>query len=722
MARKSKKLKISFDEFVDDGNNQRIHFDKVDSTLAEEHYGYYLMSTLTKSLQAHGTTSRIYLSIKHKEEFYHAKVKNGYGAYNRKATAAKHDILDTHKDKIEFIRNALEEIFGEELYDNAKTIFILRGLSLILELFDGSIKLDSLHNIETKHQNIAYKILYDKDINTNVNKQLLGRFFTEMERINSDFERINSMEYSVGRTRGLKALPSSITYQLEKYALIELKEIKANINEYYKWITEQNNYFTPENIAKTFIEDIENNGRHKNRYQLTLVMLMKKYANIDMYILLSSQTLLDKNDKKTYFETKVLIDKLAVNGINIDVKTIKMHILLHRELFPEYPYVKKFDKNYLNPDVNIRAMRKWLSRYHNSTIDAIDERQCPLMNQMYPFVLLIMIRHGLNLEVLADWKVRKNNNGAYEVVGDKVEMFTIIDAVKNRSNAEITTVLKNDSLEKKYLDFYIKWATPIYENSGDNTLFQYGNFWGGIKKQFHCLGSKFFTNIKNSPYSFYHKYEILDSNNIRMKSIDHRKLRGSHNYQDFLRGKTAFERQVSKSHKSGTTTNEHYENHSDWEDVKIHKIATAQNLVVGIFKGEISREEHKTAKLINGPMADCKNNKAPTFDGSPNLQENEMCSDWTKCLTQCDKACVIPKIHGAIIYAWIDYMKKQKDDFIRETDWEKEYLIDYEAAMDTVSYFTEDEKEYALNNAYKHAAFIQMKFSKIIKTKGLKNA
>jgi len=718
MARKSKKLKISFDESSDNGNNQRVHFDKVDSTLAEEHYGYYLMSTLTKALNRNNASPRIYLSLKHKKEFYRAKVKSGYGSYNRKVFSAEHNVFDIHKDKIDFLRNAIEELFSE-LLDNAKTIFILRGLSLILALFDGEIEFDSIYDIETKHQNIAYKILSENNINTDVNKQILGRFFTELESINSDFERINSLEYSVGRSKGLKALPSSIVYQLEKHALIELKEIKLKIDEYHKWIGESSNIFTPENIAKTFIENVNTNGRHKNRYQLALVMLMKKYANLDMYILLSSTMLLGLEDKKIYFEKNEVINKLAIFGVNIDFKTVKMHILLHKELFPEYPYVKKFDKHYLNPDINIGQTRKWLSTYFNSTIDAVDERQYPLMNYMYPFVLLLMIRHGLNLEVLVDWKVKKNKNGAYEVVGDKVEMFTIIDAVKNRSNSEVTTVLRNDSLEKKYLNLYIKWATPIYEKSGDNTLFQYGNFCGGIKKEFHCLSSKFLTNVKNSKHSFYNKYEIIDLNDVKIKSIDHRKLRVSHNYQNFLQGKSEFERQLSKSHKSGETTKEHYENHAEWNDLRVHRIAIAQNLVVGIFKGEISREEHKTAMLINGPIADCKNNKSPTFNGAPMLKDNEMCSDWTKCLTQCDKSCVIPQIHGAVIYAWIDYMKIQKEDFIREVDWEKEYLLDYDAAKDTVSYFTKEEQQDAKKNAYRHAGFIQMKFPRIIKEKRL---
>jgi len=721
MARKSKKLNISFELLTDTNNIEKVHYDKVDKTLADEHYGYYLMSTLSKSSQDRYTTSRIYLTLRHRQEFYSEKVRNGFSSYKRKVSLSEHCLFDKHKDQIEFLRNTFEILF-DKLYENAATILVLRGISLFLELIAGNLNIDSLYDIKTKHQNIVYKILNDKNLDTDVNKRLLSRFFGELERVNNDFDRITNVDHVVAKSKGLKALPSSVVYQLEYYAKKELEDIKKKVEEYNQWINEENNIFTPENVARTFLDGTKNRGNPKTRYRLTLVMLMKKYANIDMYILLSNQTLLNDKENAIYLKTKKIITDLAKNGVNIDVRTVKMHLLLHKELFPQYPYLKKFDKNYINPDIDIGHFRKWLAKYYDSEIDAMDKRQYPLLNTMYPLVLLMMIRHGLNLEVLADLKVRKNENGDYEMDGDSVEMFTVIDATKKRSNDDITIVLKSNSLEKKYLDFYIKWATPLYEKSGDRALFQYGSYLVSIGKQIHKLSSNFLGYVKNSPSSLYNKYEILDTNDERMSSIDHRRLRVSHNYQNYLQGKTEFERQLSKNHKSSNTTREHYENHAEWKDAKKHKIALAQNLVVGVFKGDILRDEHKTAKLINGPMADCKNNNSPTFSGAPDLKENEMCSDWTKCLTRCDKACVIPKIHGAIIYAWIDYMEGQRDNFIRESDWEKEYLIEKDAAEDTVSYFTEDEKKYAINNAYKHASFIQMKFSKIIKTKGLNNA
>ena len=66
-------------------------------------------------------------------------------------------------------------------------------------------------------------------------------------------------------------------------------------------------------------------------------------------------------------------------------------------------------------------------------------------------------------------------------------------------------------------------------------------------------------------------------------------------------------------------------------------------------------------------------------------------------------------------------LTRQKEDFIREVDWEKEYLVDCDAAKDTVSYFTKDEQIEAKKNAYKHIGFIQMKFPRIIKKQRLNN-
>lgn len=345
--------------------------------------------------------------------------------------------------------------------------------------------------------------------------------------------------------------------------------------------------------------------------------------------------------------------------------------------------------------------------------------------KMYPFVLYLMIKHGLNLETLNSWKVEKRKDGKYQLVADHLDAFTIIEGFKNRSNSPITSVIGNKSTEKKYIDFLLRHLAPIYDASEHNNFLQYYNTYG--EERAMPVKGTFFTNLKLSSYkySFYRKYEILDLDGNRISHIDHRALRKSHNYQDYLRGKTEFERQIRKAHKSGDTTKIYYEDlNSEWNESKKHKIALAQNLVVGIFTGKISREEHKTAKLIYGAIGDCADNKNPTFQNAPTLKDNEYCSDWTKCLSQCDKCRVIPKVHGPVIYAWINYMDEQKEEFLREQDWEKEYLVDYLSAEDTVKHFTTEESEHSKKEAHKHKDFvrIQLKFKKTVKIKESRHA
>lgn len=344
----------------------------------------------------------------------------------------------------------------------------------------------------------------------------------------------------------------------------------------------------------------------------------------------------------------------------------------------------------------------------------------PFSHDVYPLILLLMMKHGMNFEVLKSWKVHKEND-TY-VLGDSIGLFTVIDGVKNRSNSIITTVLENDSLEKKYIELYLNImnAKQLYDKNSSKYFFQYFNSNASIQPQ---ITPHFFMNIAlaTTPYSFYKKYEVLNIDGKRIERLDHRRLRPSHNYQQFLQGKTEFERQIKKNHKDINTTATHYENSAEWKGLKRHKIAAVQNILVSIFRGEIIRSDNqmtiKALKLFNGPMADCKNNKNPTFKNAPKLKENQLCGDWTKCLSNCEQSCVIPKIHGPVIYAWINYLEIQKDEFLSMKDWEKEYQIDYDAALDTVSHFTKDEKEKAMQDSYKYKDFVKMKFQRILKTK-----
>lgn len=171
-----------------------------------------------------------------------------------------------------------------------------------------------------------------------------------------------------------------------------------------------------------------------------------------------------------------------------------------------------------------------------------------------------------------------------------------------------------------------------------------------------------------------------------------------------MHGLTEYERQLKKGHKY-INTQTSYENCTEFKEGKLHKITKTQHKLVGIFSGKIMIDDDPKMYIFHGPLANCQDPKQPTFFNAPS-QNDEICSDWFKCLTRCNQSCVIPKIHGPVIFAWIQYMKEEKK-FSCEADWEKEYLVDYQAALNTTENFTTIEKEYALQEMVHYSMFVR---------------
>mgnify|MGYP003423568476 CR=1 FL=1 len=227
----------------------------------------------------------------------------------------------------------------------------------------------------------------------------------------------------------------------------------------------------------------------------------------------------------------------------------------------------------------------------------------------------------------------------------------------------------------------------------------------------------YFANLKASNADLFSKYEIIDEDGIRLSYIDHTRIRPYSNYANYLRGYNNFKRQLLLSH-NNIKTQEHYENNCEWGNIKKDKILKTQEKLTKLFSGILTREDTLN-DLFNGPLADCKEPNAPTYIGSRKLRENEYCSDWSKCLTSCDKACVIPKIHGGVIVAWKRYLEAIKEDFLRIEDWEKEYYYDYTACQEVLRSFTNEELIEAERKSNKYDSFVRYKFPK--KTKVLNN-
>ena len=116
MARKTKKLKISkpIKENEDQERLSLLHFDSEDYLFSSEHLGYYLMSKLTDS-QIGINNPRIYISYKHKREYY--EKKGLLGAIKK----AKHEVLDGNDQYEPLIYSYIDLIFANELLTYRQT-------------------------------------------------------------------------------------------------------------------------------------------------------------------------------------------------------------------------------------------------------------------------------------------------------------------------------------------------------------------------------------------------------------------------------------------------------------------------------------------------------------------------------------------------------------------------------------------------------------------------
>lgn len=730
MAKKSKQLKLNFSPHKDIcQEDYKIHLDRVDHLFAKEHYGFYLMISLTKGTS--NLSPRMYLSYKHKAQYFEEKAKTN-SAYKKAIRKSSVEIFEENENYMSFIQDFISKKISKELRTYQKTRSLIIGLSVYIEYLKKINKIyTTLNEIKTIEASEVYNYHFEFNKVTTDSIRSLDLFFSELDMTTKQIKISKTKKKLPNLNKPNKEklnIPSALVYQLVYSIKDNFKNTKQLIGEYQNWCDEfkSNSFITKNDLLKTIFDIIEEfPNRKNNRYVQLLSSKLRCdfginadflfYTNIEINNMFSLE---QQNHMKL---KKIDFQRMSLEGRNINVKNEKYAFYWMMEIFPEYPHSNYISEKY--KDINqqtFKNIRTWIRRYFNIDLGLMDKRMFPQINDIYPLYLLLLIATGVNQEVLKSWEIRKNENEEYVLDADDLDMFTVISSVKERSNSNISVVLQNNSIEKRYLDFYIKWSSPIYSNSQNKKVFQYMNTSGGLSKKYQEIDKSFLSNVKSSPTSLFKKYEVINQDGNRIYEINHTEIRKSHNYQDYLKGKKEFERQLRKNHESGDTTKIYYENQNhEWEDGKKHKIALSQNLLVGIFKGEISREEHKTVGLFyNGPMADCKNNKSPTFRNAPVLKENEVCSDWCKCLTECNKSFVITKIHGPVIVSWINYLNKEREKFIRIEDWNKEYLEDYEAANDVLSRFPEDDIIYCNKEAYKYDNFVKMKFLKTIKTTG----
>lgn len=708
--KKLKILSISNNNFSNTAV-KKIHLDYVDNLLSEEHYGKYIIIANNKV-----STSRLYFSFNHYLEYYMAKKSCSNEIIFFPPKKSNFLILDNHKKYKILIESIIKNVFLVE--EAKKTIKKeIYGLDIFLKMLNYfNIMLEKETSITIEHQESAYNYCYDNKLTKSAHSNL-RQFFGLIERIYPYLPAIDSYEGS--RKESREALSSTVVFKLDYYARENLNTIIYRVEEYKKWLKEfdSDKLFSIGNLASTYYSRIDLYGSKASGFNRTINEISIKLYSIDLHCwkYIKKKEYYYNNEKEKKDHNHLLT--IAKKGINIDIVNEKMFAVWHKAIFPNFPFENNA-KNELKDIFTDRSrfiekIIKRLKSQENITIEIIDiySRIFPTIHEVYPLILLLLAREGINTDTLFHWNIEKNFNTKSISLGNTSSIALVIEALKSKINTNQSTVIGNDSKQKKYIDFYLTWMKEYYFLSKSNQFLQYISESDYKIKEMKISN---FISIFNQSRYFLKKYNISDMNGKRINTIKHSRLRVYGNYATYLKGLNNFERQFVNGHVN-IDTQSYYENNVEWKEQQKYKISKIQNNIINIIRGK--EVNSKLSKLFEGPIADCSDPKNPTFIGYSKSKKNDICSSWTKCLTQCNKSFVIPNIHGPVIYAWISFMTKEKEEYIRESDWEKEYLIDYESAINVFSDFTSVESEFSKNNAYKYESFVQRRFYKNFKLK-----
>lgn len=694
-----------------------FHLDSNDKKLNKKHYGYYVVTKKDKD----SSVNRLYFSQMHKIEYYKSNTKNKDNKISKNVlNETSYILINESSDEkyIFFIIQLIQRIFVNQVYSRAKSRNILRGIKLILTTLQ-KLNINKEYIYILNHQ-LQVKIVKENS-QEHIGRLILDVFLCLSEVCDSFSKSEKLGRHLVGRKRTstktiknslMLEISPSVLYQLKLRSIEELDYMFKRFKEHQKWIREFNYILSQKNILKTLL------GLSINKKLLinTLyILLNKRNKNIfDDYM--KKRKLGSKNKKnKLIFESfkeKLTCEFNNAEVLKEDIKTFSLLMFVTGCNLQTNKLKKQFHYGQIKTSYRFRG-----NLYASFGIKRKEYIEYSVVDNlfMYPLVLLTLIETGRNLEVLCSWEVRKEDNKF--VLGVDRGLFIDIEGYKNKSNSGgYDTAISKESKLWKYLSMFLEINNSIYSKCKTNKFFQYYSTTKNVKNTslIQEVGRSFFTNVKTTTNNFFDRYQIVDSLDNRINWIDHTLIRKAHNYQKILQGKTLYERQISKNHKSSDTTEENYSTYDSRIDKQIKLGGILEDLFEKIFNGQILREENSNG--INGLLSDCIDNENPTYIGQK-LKSNHYCLDWKKCLTMCDKCIVIPKIHGPAIFAWRDYLLELKENvFIDQQYFEKEnYHFDLQAAEETLYEFTDEEYEYSNKESYKYKNIVRMEIPTSVK-------
>ncbi len=726
---------------------ERPHFDFDCDVFAEEHYGTYLIVKNSSKQDKSRKHNRLYLDTKKELEFL---LKTGYGSQgltrenHRSGRAHLFSIYPTHKT---LIYTLISKVKRNE--KRSKVSYILCGINTMIRLFEESkisIPEDPRKFSANIHQKCLFNAILEGKITVKSRLRNLGNawFYIRITFDNSALGILpcqlsaeiqikqmalqeNEVDEELVENEGKDEITLEILFQLDYYSQIELDRIIKRRKEYQKWMRELNAHgelFSRANLLKTYYRNSQSrtlrnlyillykeDPRCWNPYKVHKTFIKGKRKFTKWY---------DSDAEKIRHQELIFI---AETGIDISIENEKMLAWWHKTLFPKWPFLKKVTEPY---NIVVKNIDVWLTKQAKiAGILLMDfhERIIPNINTLYPMYLRLLIDTTANTDTVSNIEVYKKADATYDM-GVVHHNLRMLNSVKTRTNTVTPSFIAKGTFTDQCINFFIEWLTSVYERSCSDKFLQYVSFGGKIFQMDSRKVKELDPKKKNNSrkQSFFERYEIYQSFekiiNTKEKSkervwkkervwwIKHRNIRSANNFKNYhlLYGEWVRAR-VVMGQQDDQTEKQNYRKYA-WKLGEEHQTALSLLHIQKFIEGKVIDEQLENA--FEQPHCSCEDNRNPTFEGAPKINDDEVCTSWRYCLTRCDNSYVFPKHHGPTNMAWKIVMEQELDQFIRTEDWAKEYGEDCEAAEAVIMSLKPEDKEFAKSKAIELIPFVRL--------------
>jgi len=337
-----KKLKI--DAKAIQKREEKPHLDSIDELLAEEHYGKYVV--IKKKEQR--VSQRMYLSFSHHLEYYKKRKELGIENRGNEPKEYEYHLFTKYPENKAFISDVLLHILPtRKEYARTQSILIALG-SYVEIMLKNNIKMNNFDDIKTEHQRLVWESLKN-----NHRIEMLSLFFSAIASISDKFRWQNPTKKR--NSKNIKALETTVIYQIDRYAKLQIKEIMARRKEYLGWTNEyaEKDLFSLENLAHTYYSYLKKHGNNSGGRIIILRKLSITLYNVDLkswkHIIKGKHFYIDKKQEQIHLE----LQELATQGIDIWIQDERMFALWYSELCPDFPFNKEIQPKYKEVYTNI---------------------------------------------------------------------------------------------------------------------------------------------------------------------------------------------------------------------------------------------------------------------------------------------------------------------------------------------------------------------------------